>query len=325
MTNPSQFSERKLRNVPVADLKIAPWLKGMTHMKQGHPEYDAMMGAWMVSGVPPLAVTPDNLIADGRHRFWWAERMKLATLPCYEVSEEEGRLIAITSVTGRKHLTASQRAYLVYPHLKPAFAEAEKRRLAQLKNAGSALETKSVRFDAEKGLNLQIETLEDWAERLGCTVRLIQHARELHELFTDDKERTITDRDGVTEDGVTLKDFFEPRLLRSDEPYGLGGVLTAIKQIYDLERKAGAGKAHTGGKPKQVEKQLGLFDEVVKDGIKRFTYWRKFDAETRNQHWEHVRQQAAKLKQGECEELADYYARLAKEYAKAAKEAANAE
>lgn len=322
MTNPPQFSERKLRNVPVADLEIAPWLKGMPHMQQGHPEYDAMMGAWMASGVPPLAVTKDNLIADGRHRFWWAERMKLPTLPCYEVSEEEGRLIAITSVTGRKHLTASQRAYLVYPHLKPAFAEAEKRRLTQLKFAGSAIETKSVRFDAEKGSNLQTETLESWAERLGCTVRLIQQARELHELFADTKERTITDRDGNTEDDVTLKDFFEPRLLRSEEPYGLGGVLTAIKQIYDLERKAGAGKAHTGGKPKTVEKQLDLFTETVTDELKRWDYWRKFDAETRSEHWKRVQAAAAKLDADKLNELSEYHKRMAAEFAKAAKEAA---
>jgi hypothetical protein len=323
---PVPAQRRELRDPKT--LRVHKLISTQPELTDDDPEFLRIVASIQEHGYDadqPIKITEAGDIADGRHRWRAVKRLKLPEIPCVIVDDSEVAGIALLTLVARRHYTPSQLAFASYPLLKPAFEEAEKRRIANLKSASASPETQSLRFGEKKGSDLAVKTVENYAAELAISLRLLQQAAEVHQLFTDPKKRTISDRDGVTEDDVTFREFFQPRLMRSEEPYGLGAVLTATKQIHDLERKAGVGKAHTGGKPKQVEKRLGLFDEVVKDGIKRFTYWQGFDAETRNQHWEHVRQQAAKLKQGECEELADYYARLAKEYAKAAKEAANAE
>jgi hypothetical protein len=98
----------------------------------------------------------------------------------------------------------------------------------------------------------------------------------------------LTDRDEVTEQGVTLKEFFEPRILLAEDPeaprtraYGLGAVLAGIKQIITIEQRKDVGRGHDGGRPDKVEKQLALFTDSMHALENKFVYWRKWDDECR--------------------------------------------
>jgi ParB-like chromosome segregation protein Spo0J len=305
---------------PTKSLKIHRLIADQAQLADDDAEFGRIVDLIRENGIEfPLKITADGEIADGRHRWRAAKRLKLPEVPCEVVADDEVAGIALRSLIGRRHYSPSQLAYVSFPLLKPAFAEAERRRLAGLKNAGIALVAHSVRNEEKKGSDSAVKSADEWASELAISLRVLQQAREVHELFSDATKRSITDRDGVSADEVTFKEFFEPRLLRSEDPYGLGGVLTAIKQIHDLERKAAAGKAHGGGKPKAVEKQLELFAETLTDEVKRWEYWRKWDAETRNAHWTRVRTTAERLEPGKCEELSEYHLRLSKEFAKAAK------
>jgi hypothetical protein len=117
----------------------------------------------------------------------------------------------------------------------------------------------------------------------------LAQAREIHEYFNTDKtKRTLTDRDEVAEKGVTLKEFFEPRILLVEDPeaprtraYGLGAVLAGIKQIISVEQRQATGRGHNGGRPDRVEKQLALFTDSMHALENKFVYWQKWDDECR--------------------------------------------
>jgi hypothetical protein len=135
------------------------------------------------------------------------------------------------------------------------------------------------------------ETPETIAAGLGISYRVLMQAREIHEYFNTDKtKRTLTDRDEVMEKGVTLKEFFEPRILLVEDPeaprtraYGLGAVLAGIKQIISVEQRQGTGRGHGGGRPDKVEKQLSLFAGSMHDLQNKFVYWQKWDEDCRSE------------------------------------------
>jgi hypothetical protein len=129
------------------------------------------------------------------------------------------------------------------------------------------------------------ETPESVASNLGISTRVLHQAREIHELFADKTKRTMTDRDDVTEKGVTFREFFEPRILLEEDPeaprtraYGLGAVLAGMKAALSMATKDGP---HGGGRPQRVEQQLSLFDDSLKSFSTKFTYWAKWEPETR--------------------------------------------
>ncbi len=305
---------------PTKSLRVHPLIADQAQLGDDDAEFGRIVDLIREHGIEaPLAITAEGEIADGRHRWRAAKRLKLAEVPCEIVPDDAVAGIALRSLIGRRHYSPSQLAYVSFPLLKPAFAEGEKRRLSALKSGSALPDAHSVRNGEKKGSAEGVRTIEEWAAELAISTRVLQQAREVHELFSDPKKRSITDRDGVTADELTFREFFEPRLLRSEDPYGLGGVLTAIKQIQDQERKAERGRSHGGGKPKLVEKQLALFAAPIKDGVKRWEYWRKWDAETRNTHFAQVRTTAASLDCDLCAELAEYHARLSKEFQRASK------
>jgi hypothetical protein len=316
----STHTHRAVEMRPTKSLRVHPLIADQAQLADDDAEFGRIVDLIAENGIEaPLAITADGEIADGRHRWRAAKRLKLAEVPCEIVPDDAVAGIALRSLIGRRHYSPSQLAYVSFPLLKPAFAETENRRLANLKYAGAAIETHAMRIDGKKGSIERAKTIEEWAAELAISTRVLQQAREVHELFSDPKKRSITDRDGNTADEVTFREFFEPRLLRSEDPYGLGGVLTAIKQIQDQERKAEKGRSHGGGKPKLVEKQLALFAAPIKDEVKRWEYWRKWDAETRNTHWAQVKATADNLDCDLCAELAEYHSRLSKEFQRASK------
>lgn len=220
-----------------------------------------------------ILITGENEIVDGRHWFWNAKALQWDKVRVRVIGAHEVHAAIRETLTNRRHYSKGQLAFLIAPMMDEEFAEAHKRRAL---NAAKA-ETNSVRDD--------LETPASIAATMGITVRVLQQAREIHEFFADKTKRTMTDRDGVTEKGVTFKEFFEPRILLEEDPeaprtraYGLGAVLAGIKASIKMNEKDAP---HGGGRPQNVQKQLDLFEDSFKGVSAKFSYWQKWEPETR--------------------------------------------
>lgn len=290
------------------DLHEHPLLKNQPKWADNDPRFLALCDSVREQGViEAIKVTADDAIVDGRHRWRAAKKMQV-DVPTLVVAEEDAAGIILGSLLNRRHYTPGQRAFVLAGVIQEAFTEAQNRMLAgKKKNPAN-----SVR---------RVKTPDEWAAEIGVSPRYLQQARELHELFKDTEKRSLTDRDGLLGEEVTFREFFEPRIMADEEPYGLGAALTGIKTHLALNAAAAKGRAHTGGKPKAVEKQLDLFDDAIKDSIKRFKYFEKFDDDTRAKHFQTIRAKADGLPAEQCESIAAYHQRVAREFTAAAKAA----
>ena len=222
--------------------------------------------------VPPISITKENEIVDGRHRFWCAQKLGWKTIPVEVVGEDEVNAIVVQSLTNRRSYTKSQLAYILAP-----FVDPELNTIRML--AGGVDPAKAVRRGG-------MFATEELAALIKTSSRIVQQALEIRELFNTDKQkRNMKDRNDVTEKNVTIKEFFEKRILLAEDPevseskpYGLGAVLAGIKAIQKMEGKE---TPHGGGRPKAVEQQLSLFTESVQGLKSRFVYWEKWEPETR--------------------------------------------
>ena len=236
-------------------LKIHPLLAQVPETDETDPAFKRMLESVLRVGVlEPLKVTPEGEIVDGRLRFRAAKVALLNWVPCIEVSPLEAATVIVNSLVARRHYNVSQLAYLMAPVIEPAFEEARRRKLANLPGS---------RFSPTAQ-----ETVGSWAAKLGISVRCLQEARQLHELFLDDTPRTLTDRDGVTEENVTFKSFFEPRLLkdyRDQKPYGLGAIIAGISYVL----------AHDGRPLPRIDdwRFRLLSNSLLKDLPNRAKYW----------------------------------------------------
>lgn len=256
-------------------LKPHPIIAGLPKWGPDDPRLIALAASIQDGGlVEPIKITIDGLIADGRHRWMATKRLNLDEITCMIVAEEDVATIAMATLLERRHYTPGQRAYLASMLAEPAFKERQKRRLENLRNVAnlnpSALDAHPMRVEEKR-----VENLEEFCSRMGVSVRTMQQAREIRELFQKHPEtRTLTDQFGNTEIDVTFQAFFEPRILDEDTPYSLGGALTGIKSVLSQEKKTGAGKTHTGGKPAAPDRQMELFVEVFTSHLRnRYEYW----------------------------------------------------
>lgn len=290
-----------------ADLHIHPALKGHARWADDDSRLHALTASVREHGVrDPLKITGGHAIVDGRHRWLAAKRGQLATVPCVVVADSEVHTIILDSLLNRRHYTPGQRAYLAVQFLEPAVKESLNRRLANLKQSTSSLPA--------------ARSLEEYAAELGFCASLLDKARQLWKLFAGHpEERTLTDQEGVTEKDVNFREFFEPRLLREEKPYGIGAILAGIGFLLDAEKKAALGKPHTGGKPTTIDRQLQLFNQTIDQEIARWDYWQRFSQEERLAHFSVIKARANSLPAEQCVELADYHAALATTFKKAAK------
>lgn len=247
----------------LSDDELLAWRKGMKRRGE--------------SATPPLFITSHNEIVDGRHRWWCAKKLGFKTVPVQIVRDDEIFSLIFETLANRRHYTKSQLAYIVAPLLDDVFAEAKKRELAGVK-------------DPLHSVQRVAETPESIAQNLGISYRVLAQAKEIHALFDMDKtKRTLTDRDEVTEKNVTLREFFEPRILLVEDPesprtraYGLGAALAGIKQLLLIEQNRDT-RPHGGGRPERVDKQLQLFDSALHGLETKFEYWQKWDEDTREE------------------------------------------
>ena len=243
----------------LTDEELLEWRKGF---KEGGEER-----------MPALLVTPDNEIVDGRHRYWCARQLGWKRVPVQVIPVEAVNSIIVQSLTNRRSYTKGQLAFILAP-----FVDLKANALSK---AATQFGTVANSVRHQNGL-----TTDELAALIKTSSRIIQQALEIRELFATDKtKRTMTDRDDVTEKNVTLEEFFTPRILLAEDPeaprtrpYGLGAVIAACHAIQKMEDRE---NPHTGGRPKDAEKQLQLFTNSLDGFVTKFEYWQKWEPETR--------------------------------------------
>jgi hypothetical protein len=284
-------------------LRIHHALAHHARWADGDPRLHALARSVAEHGVrEPLQITPMGEIVDGRHRWLAAKRAQLETVPCCEVGEDSLATVVLDSLLNRRHLRPSQRAYLAVEFLEEALQEATQRRVKNL-------------LQFKQSSPVRAKSLEEYAVELGLSPRLMDDAIRLWKAFKAHPERrTITDKHGVTEEGVTFHAFFEPRIMAEDDPYGLGAVLAGIGFILEMEKK---GK-HAGGKPKGVDRQLHLFNQIGEEEVNRWEYWKGFSEDDRRAHFSVRAAQFQRMAKGDLHFVEEYHitcARLAKKAA----------
>ena len=266
----------KIETRQVEDLTIHPLLKSQPRLTDDEMlEWRREFKRLGEGHIPPISVC-GNEIVDGRHRYWCARKIGWKTIPVIEVKESDVTSIIVGSLANRRSYTKGQLAYILSPFVDENANRA--REYASLKIGNEVPAANSVRSGG-------IST-EEMAAIIKTSSRIVQQAIEIRAIFKSDKtKRTMTDRDDVTEKNVTLEEFFEPRILLSEDPeaprsrpYGLGAVIAACTAI---QKMAGKDKPHGGGRPERIEQQLKLFSDALSGFKTKFTYWQKWEPETR--------------------------------------------
>lgn len=246
----------------------------------------------------PLLITPDGRVVDGEMRRQAALALQLPQVPCRLVVEEDAKLLAISSMLQRRHYTAGQRAYIIAPKIEEAWEVAKKRELAGPK--GDVI-----------GLGP-----EHWAEALGVSERYLRLAKALHELWEEYAAPIVID-----DTHMTLREYFEPRIMDPDKPIGLGAAKAGIAGALESHAQRMQGKSHGGGKAKDYEQQLDLCSKAYKATFDRLGYYESWAAPRQEAWWKTLRVKASELAKkdpAQLERVADYYARTAKELKKEA-------
>ena len=258
----------------IDDLTIHPLLKSQPHLTDDEMlEWRREFKRLGEGHIPPIHVC-GNEIVDGRHRYWCARKLNWKTIPVIEVKEEDVTSIIVGSLANRRSYTKGQLAFILAPFVD------ENANLLNMQWAANATPRNSV----PRGMST-----EELAALIKTSSRIIRQALEVRAMFKADKtKRTMTDREDVTEKDVTLEEFFTPRILLVEDPeaprtraYGLGAVLAACGSLVKQAVLAASGREHGGGRPAKIEQQLSLFDDSLKSFSTKFTYWEKWEPETR--------------------------------------------
>jgi len=176
---------------------------------------------------------------------------------CDDIRSEVARIM-LRSLIHRRHYTASQLAYAVVDGglIDRAFEDSRKRQLAGRK------------------LQITAKTVDDWAREINVSIELIRQARKLRELFEANPD--TYEWNGEREP-MTLRDYYEPRIMTRNDPIGLGAAIAGIAGKLDAE-KSNAKGGHPGGKPTLPDRQLDLFKSTFTALNTRWEYWANFDA-----------------------------------------------
>jgi hypothetical protein len=262
----------------------------------------------------PLLIDSQDRVISDPWPFWAALRCKPETVPVQIVPDGEVYTTLLGSLVWRKQYTKSAVAYLAYPAMKGAHQEILDRRAAYLRESHKSLQQR-IPHSLHDG---QVpRTVEELAKRIGLCERLFQDAAKVHELFTKHPQKRVWND---TAEELSFQEYYLPRLLASpaggehERPLGLGAIIAGIKS-----ELAHPGRPHGGGRPEAANKQLELFERtIIQDQLNRWEYWQAFPEEMKAQHFANVRDKAETLEPEQCAELAEYYARLAREFRTAA-------
>lgn len=262
-------SEGRIEFAPTASMRLHPIHKEHlpkpdVESPEWHGFVDSLSGAGP-EGIPPLfVVRPSNaaelaLIVDGGRRWTAAKQLGWEEVPVSRRPEEFAAVIMLESLIGQRHLTKGAKVYLTLGFMVEFVESAESRRLANLRRGVKTLE-KALKFP--KGT--ECPSGKGWEEiggRLGACERLVKQAAAIRRLFTAAAGHKFEFQDGSTK---TLKQHFEPRLLDTEHPMGLGEVLKGCGWFVDEN-----GKPKVQAGPAERNSHLHYFESA----------WAKFNGQ----------------------------------------------
>lgn len=196
--------------------------------------------------IEPFIVDEKKRVMSGRTRRRAAVRIGLKLVPTVRRPEAEVHAIAIHTNKHRRHLTPSQMAFELYPHIAAEYELAVKRRTANLKAAGTS-------YEGPKAP----KTVEDLAEEIGVSRDTLIQARKVHELLDAD---TKPRKWGDEENEMTARQYFTKRIMAADDGIGLGSVINGL-----------AGKAATDEKQRTDRKPADLIAQAIAQLSHRLT------------------------------------------------------
>lgn len=288
--------------VRVDALKVHPLLEDAPRLPKKDPRYTAMKASWEESGViPSIFVTPDNEIVDGRHRYWFAQENGIEELHAQVVDPSQVPSIILGALSGRNHATKAQLAYLASPALAAAFEAARERRAKIVESGGKA------RLPP-------VANADELAERLGVSETYLKQAQRIHEAFSNETlfdfanppaaaaslifdspeeiaEYTTTPG-GRKKRKLTLRGFFEPKILDPENPLSLGDVLKGIGYFLNGAAEKSSGKAPTRNS------HLHVFTSSWKMMSKSAPRWGKISPEDRDAAARDIEKGLAKFPEG---------------------------
>lgn len=221
---------------PARELSLHPLLKRLPEPDYTSPQWEAFivgMSSAGPEGVPPLFITNEGLVMVGGGTFLAAKRLQWAGLPCIVRPEWEAAPLIIDSLIAERSLTQGGKAYLSLTILREFIQGAENRRLHNLKNGDTTLEKPLI---LPKCTQCTDESdFDGWdpvAERLGVSRRLLYQAISIRKAFDLPALRAhkFEFQDGRE---LTLKEYFEPKILDPESPMGLGSVLKGIGEFVE--------------------------------------------------------------------------------------------
>lgn len=201
-----------------------------------------------------ILIDREGRIVDGRNLWRAAKQLQLPEVECAVVADEDIAGTILAGLLQRRHLTKGQRAYMAYPLLESAHKEAGARRLQNLRKGQQIPEIYSVDIG---------KSVDAFAERLGISRPLFYQAAEVHKLLANNKKFDWNDE----RKPLTLREYYEPRILDDEDAVGLGAVIAGIGSKL-------SGKTQDQNKVGQLELFTDAFDTLKT----RFGYWGKFSS-----------------------------------------------
>ena len=254
------------------------------------PEWGAFkigLSAAGPQGIPPLVITPDGLIMDGKRRWLAARELQWDKVPCLVREEKEAGLIILDSLLGQRDLDRGTKAYIAVTMATDYISSAENRRLSNLKDGKKTLENPLFRPNhVEHGSGGYLCNPE-LADRIGVALPTLETAVSIFRLFHHPKAegwKSLFTGGAApkVEELLKLQKEFREEL----EPEILAGIRT-IWQV----RQAIAGRIADQHGPKDhlpVQAELALWDTSFEGLSKAAPAWSKLGAEGKEaviKHW----------------------------------------
>lgn len=283
-----------------ADLAIHPSAKLMPEWTKDDPRFGALVEDVRERGIDkPIKCDKEFRIVDGRTIWRVAKQLQLAEVECQVVPDDQIIATILGSLLHRKHFTRAQLAYLSFPIIESGYEESKLRRLKNLRNRQCSPET---------ALNAaSAKTSHDFARQIGVCERSLRQASELHKHFKNPAKFEWIDE----ADPLTLKEYYEPRILHPDKPHGLGAVLAGI-----------GSKLSPDSISQQKNGQLELFTGAFDTVFTRFEYWKGMDATLRRHVLDKIREEIDDMAPERCAEMSELFSKLANLLNQRAKEEA---
>jgi hypothetical protein len=236
----------------------------------------------------PALITHDDRILDGVDRWRVAKRQQV-DLPCVVIDKDpktdaEALKIVVSTLNNRRHYTPGQRALIVFPFIWDDYLAAQEARKQNLRK-GQCFSVTASSGDGERGDFNKVSEItsffgfsEDTLQR-ACAVHDTWLAYKDHKLrYSEEKLKEL----GLPPGEYTLREGFEPALMRKEKPIGLGAAVAGMASLIEANRLGHhAGTHGGGGLPIPPNRQLELWSEAMKTFRTRFTYWTDFSATAR--------------------------------------------